>query len=104
MQINKTGLKAAEDGLPHFKYCPFPNGFTQGSRVWAVNSAGLFITLPTGRGINSTRGFKPRQGASQGIKSSRGISLLQDVFSGESLHKLNRKPMKLMENKFTESC
>lgn len=67
MQINKTGLKAAEDSLTDFKYCPFPNGFTQGSRVWAVNSAGLFITLPAGRGINSTRKFKPRQGAAQSI-------------------------------------
>lgn len=67
MQINKTGLKAAEDSLTDFKYCPFPNGFTQGSRVGAVNSAGLFITLPAGRGINSTRKFKPRQGAAQSI-------------------------------------
>lgn len=45
--------------------------------------------------------FKPREGALLTRKSSWGTSLLHNFFSGESLHKLNKKPMKFMENEFT---
>lgn len=67
MQINKIGLKAAGHSLTNLKCSTFPDGFTQGSAVWAANSAGLFTTLPTGRGVNNTRRFKPREGVSQSL-------------------------------------